>query len=481
MHMETVDWHTASPALLGRLRTAILNLAVTGRLLPDADGHFPADEQNSDSWSHTTVGEATECLDRLRRPITRADRKPGAVPYYGASTIVDYVSDFIFDEPLVLVGEDGAKWGAGEPTAFRIDGKTWVNNHAHVLRPDRSVVTDRYLELSLVAQDLSDFVTGMTVPKLTQARLNSIVLSLPQLAEQQRIIAKVDELMALCDRLEAQQQDAEAAHAQLVQVLLDRLTQARDAEEFQASWERLAGQFEVLFTTEQSIEALEQAICDMATTGMLSSAGPSGAPPQGWRAASLGDVVVSSGAGWSPSCEPRARSGDEWGVLKVSAVTWSVFSPDENKALPSSLEPRPEFEVQEGDFLISRANTAHLVARSVVVESTPPRLMLSDKLVRLRFSSDCDPRFIQLVNSSSNARQYYTNVAGGTSGSMKNVTRPQIFALPILLPPLGEQVRIVRKVAELHSLCGRLRERVKSVNAKHAELAEALIGNAAAS
>ena len=152
----------------------------------------------------------------MRRPITKADRKPGSVPYYGASTIVDYVSEYIFDEPLVLVGEDGAKWGAGEATAFRIDGKTWVSNHAHVLRPDRSVLIDRYLELILVARDLSEFVTGMTVPKLTQARLNSITLAIPPLAEQPRIVAKVDDLMALCDRLEARQQDAEAAYARLV-------------------------------------------------------------------------------------------------------------------------------------------------------------------------------------------------------------------------------------------------------------------------
>ncbi|MBI2748835.1 MAG: restriction endonuclease subunit S [Burkholderiales bacterium] len=108
-----------------------------------------------------------------------------------------------FDEPLVLVGEDGAKWGAGDKTAFTISGKTWVNNHAHVLRPQRIALADMFLVNVLTAFDLSEFITGMTVPKLNQARLVSIPFALPPLAEQSRIVTRVEELMRLCDALEA--------------------------------------------------------------------------------------------------------------------------------------------------------------------------------------------------------------------------------------------------------------------------------------
>ncbi len=135
------------------------------------------------------LGEVCEVLDRHRKPITKSDRVPGPYPYYGASGVLDHVADYIFDEALVLVGEDGAKWGAGERSAFAIDGKTWVNNHAHVLRPCRDQLLDDWLIHSLNATDLTPFVSGITVPKLNQRRLKEIPIGLPPLTEQRRIVA----------------------------------------------------------------------------------------------------------------------------------------------------------------------------------------------------------------------------------------------------------------------------------------------------
>ena len=88
-------------------------------------------------WAITPLGELCDILDSKRKPITKKVRTSGEFPYYGATGILDYVEDYIFDEKLVLIGEDGAKWGAGENTAFSAEGKYWVNNHAHVIRPHR--------------------------------------------------------------------------------------------------------------------------------------------------------------------------------------------------------------------------------------------------------------------------------------------------------------------------------------------------------
>jgi type I restriction enzyme S subunit len=199
--------------------------------------------------------------------------------------------------------------------------------------------------------------------------------------------------------------------------------------------------------------------------------------PANWRWGRLGSQVIESGAGWSPSCDPRPRAANEWGVLKVSAVSWGVYQPEENKALPASLEARPEHEVAEGDFLVSRANTAELVARSVVVETTPAHLMLSDKIVRLKLTSLCERRYVNLANSAPLARDYYSRVAGGTSSSMKNVSREQILNLPLALPPLAEQHRIVAKVDELMALCNRLEAQQADAESAHAQLVHALLGN----
>ena len=197
--------------------------------------------------------------------------------------------------------------------------------------------------------------------------------------------------------------------------------------------------------------------------------------PTNWTWNRLGNLVTESGAGWSPSCEPRPREANEWGVLKVSAVSWGIYQPEENKALPASLAARPEHEVAEGDFLVSRANTAELVARSVVVETTPTHLMLSDKIVRLKLTSLCERRYVNLANSAPLARDYYSRVAGGTSSSMKNVSREQILHLPFALPPLAEQHRIVAKVDELMALCDRLEAQQADAASAHAQLVQALL------
>ncbi|WP_374606097.1 restriction endonuclease subunit S [Thermomonas sp.] len=142
------------------------------------------------------LGELCEVLDSRRKPITKRDREPGPYPYFGATGVLDHVSGFLFDEPLVLVGEDGAKWGAGENSAFPVDGRVWVNNHAHVLRPSRSKLIDQWLIYYLNFVDLSGFVSGLTVPKLNQGSLREIPVPIPSVPEQKRIVAILDEAFA---------------------------------------------------------------------------------------------------------------------------------------------------------------------------------------------------------------------------------------------------------------------------------------------
>ena len=153
----------------------------------------------SRQFEEIELGKIVEILDSLRKPIKKADRVPGEYPYYGATGILDYVADYIFDERLVLVGEDGAKWSAGEKTAFIAEGKYWVNNHAHVLRPIRNKVIDTYLVEVLNSMDLTEYITGLTVPKLNQQRLRSIKIPLPPLDIQKAIVAEIDGYQKIID------------------------------------------------------------------------------------------------------------------------------------------------------------------------------------------------------------------------------------------------------------------------------------------
>lgn len=172
-----------------RLRRAAL--ADSAALIPSTL-HRVFSRAEKEGWEEKELGEICDILDSQRKPVTKRDRKPGPYPYYGATGVQDYVADYIFDEPLVLVGEDGAKWGIGEKTAYRVEGKCWVNNHAHVLRPHRNKVLDGLIEYFLNIIDISEYITGLTVKKLNQAKLRGIKIPLPSIDEQKKIVAYLD-------------------------------------------------------------------------------------------------------------------------------------------------------------------------------------------------------------------------------------------------------------------------------------------------
>jgi restriction endonuclease S subunit len=143
-------------------------------------------------WDVYPLGDLIDILDSKRKPITKSDRLSGPYPYYGATGILDYVEDYLFDEPLVLLGEDGAKWESGQNSAFIVEGKYWVNNHAHVFRPIKEKLNNIYLVTLLNQMDLMPFITGVTVPKLNQERMRAIEIPLPPLEIQQELAKNIE-------------------------------------------------------------------------------------------------------------------------------------------------------------------------------------------------------------------------------------------------------------------------------------------------
>lgn len=147
------------------------------------------------------MGEVAINLDSKRKPVAKGKRKAGEYPYYGASGIVDYVDDYIFDGDYLLVSEDGANLVARvTPIAFSASGKIWVNNHAHVL--EFETYEDRkFIEYYLNMIDLSRFLSTAAQPKLTQENLNKIPVPAPSFEEKERIVAILDRFDALCNDL----------------------------------------------------------------------------------------------------------------------------------------------------------------------------------------------------------------------------------------------------------------------------------------
>ena len=158
--------------------------------------------KNGPKWQYKMLPAIATNLSSSRIPITEQDRISGEVPYYGASGVVDYVKDHIFEEDLLCVSEDGANLVSRTyPIAFSISGKTWVNNHAHVLRFDRSI-TQLLVQAYLNYIDVSNYLTGMAQPKLNRAMLDSIPIALPPTHHEENdvagCIASLDQLLSMC-------------------------------------------------------------------------------------------------------------------------------------------------------------------------------------------------------------------------------------------------------------------------------------------
>lgn len=143
------------------------------------------------------LGEVCEILDNKRVPITASNRISGPYPYYGANGVQDYVADYIFDDELVLLAEDGGNFGSKErPIAYRVSGKCWVNNHAHVLKPKADINVD-YLCYSLMFYDVSGLVNGATRQKLTQADMRTMEIPLRTMDEQKEIVCQLNKITGL--------------------------------------------------------------------------------------------------------------------------------------------------------------------------------------------------------------------------------------------------------------------------------------------
>ncbi|MGR3178582.1 MAG: restriction endonuclease subunit S [Candidatus Anammoxibacter sp.] len=143
------------------------------------------------------LGEISINLDAQRKPVTKSLRQKGNYPYYGASGIVDYVNEYIFDGDYLLISEDGANLLARKtPIAFSVSGKSWVNNHAHILKFD-DLVTQKYIEIYLNSISLNEYISGAAQPKLNQGNLNSIEIPFPIFESRKRIVAILDKFDAL--------------------------------------------------------------------------------------------------------------------------------------------------------------------------------------------------------------------------------------------------------------------------------------------
>ncbi|WP_406478354.1 restriction endonuclease subunit S [Streptomyces platensis] len=170
--------------------------------------------------------------------------------------------------------------------------------------------------------------------------------------------------------------------------------------------------------------------------------------PEGWAWATVSEVLVGSDAGKSFKCDPRPAALEEWGIIKVSAMTWGEFRSAENKALLDNTLVNPNYEIQSGDILVSRANTVEHVGAPVLVGDVRPRLLLSDKSLRFMPGSTVDRNWFVYWLKSPAVRNAIAAKASGTSDSMRNISQSDLKAIVLPVPPAAEQRRIADALDE---------------------------------
>lgn len=342
-------------------------------------------------WVTKLLGEIANNLDSKRIPITKADREPGEIPYYGASGVVDHVKGHIFDEELLLVSEDGANLLARTyPIAFSVSGKTWVNNHAHVLQFEAKP-TQKFVELYLNSIPLEPYVSGMAQPKLNQKQLARIPIPFPPLDEQQRIVAVLDEAFEGLDRADF---NAEA-NLQNARALFD----VRRAEIFS-----LDAEGEEVFLGD---------VCKRFEYGTAA------------KSASRGSI-------------PVLRMGN----LQDGEIDWSdlVYSDDPKDSRRYRLSP--------GDVLFNRTNSPAHVGKTSIYDGEQPAIFAGYLIRVVPDTRRLTPQFLNHFLNSDIAREYGRSVMG-TSVNQANISGGRLKNYKIHIPTLARQAELAAELDRL--------------------------------
>ncbi|MCL4806459.1 MAG: restriction endonuclease subunit S [Thermoanaerobaculia bacterium] len=370
-------------------------------------------------WRTQPLGELCDVLDSLRRPITKHDRVSGEYPYYGATGILDYVAGYLFDERLVLVGEDGAKWGPGESSAFAVKGRVWVNNHAHVLRPHRDKLLDQWLIHHLNHSDLREFVSGLTVPKLNQGNLRVIPVPVPRVEEQRRIVGLLDDAFA--------------------GITAAATTAERNARNARAVFE---------------------------------SYRDSVIHHQGWELKTLGDLCERVEYGTSAKSKPMGRMPVlRMGNIQNERLDWTnlVYTDDDAEIA--------KYRLKKGDVLFNRTNSVELVGKSAIYLGERPALF-AGYLIRIhRREGLVDAGYLNYFLNSSAARDYGRTVMI-SSVSQANISGTKLLTYVMPTPPLSEQKAIVKKLDALRDEIARLSGMYESKLTALAALKQSLLHRA---
>jgi type I restriction enzyme S subunit len=464
-------------------------------------------------WVWVRFFEITINRDGERIPVSKEDRQKmqGGYDYYGASGVIDKIDKYLFDKDLLLIGEDGANLlNRSTPIAFMAKGKYWVNNHAHVID---SAVPEILLFLVhyFASIRLDKYVTGTAQPKMNQEKMHSILIALPPLAEQKRIVDKIDELMALCDKLEAQRKTCNDKRLAVHTAAIKRLLTAGDKNDFASSWQFITRHFDQLYSVKENVAELKKAILTLAMQGKLVEQDPKDQPasellkeiqaekerlikegkikkqkelppikpeevpydvPEGWEWVRLGDLLLKYGAGSTPLGGRRVYKDNGIIFLRSQNVWNNGLRLDDVARIDKLIHEKMEgTRVRGNDILLNITGAS--IGRSAVYPINFEEANVSQHVAILRMVNTNIVHYLHMVILSSYFQKMIMDRQVGVSREGLSMAKLKEFLIPF--PPQNEQRRIVKKVELLFSRCDELDYKILVSKRTQAKICETVL------
>ena len=415
------------------------------------------DEANSESrdvtaeWQMCTFGELTDNFDALRIPVKQRERQSGPYPYYGASGIVDHVNGFLFEGQYLLIAEDGENLRTRTtPIAFLANGKFWVNNHAHIVRGNGNAET-RFLMYALAGLDISGYLTGSTMPKLTQGNMNRIALLTPPLPEQ-RAIAHV--LGTLDDKIELNRRMNET---------LEEMARALFKSWF-VDFDPVRAKMEGRWRRGESLPGLPADLYDLFPDRLVDS--ELGEIPEGWEVGKFSEIVAQLRDNENPGTSPNSV----FSHFSIPAYDEDKTPKRESGGSIKSTKTR----VPEGTVLLSKLNPE--IERVWLVDvASDERAICSTEFLVLEPRPPFSRSYAYCLVRSPLFRRQIESLVTGTSKSHQRAPAGAILGLSVLMPTALVIAKFNTSASELLSRSAILRRESHALAAQRDALLPKLV------
>ena len=385
-------------------------------------------------WCFTNIEELLINRDGERKPVSsaiRSKQKNKVYNYYGAAGIIDKVDGFIFDERLLLIGEDGANLlSRSKDNAFFAEGKYWVNNHAHVLDATDKNLLD-FVAIVINAMKLDDYITGSAQPKLSQDNLNKIPIALPPLQEQKRIVKELNHLFSLVDCIECNKDDLQKTIKQTKSKILDLVIHGKLVPQDPAD--------EPASELLKRINPKAEITCDNGHYQKL---------PKGWCITSISEMCENINGLWKGKKEPFVKVG----VIRNANFT-KDFKLDYSKIEYIDVEERAfkKRHLLNGDLIVEKSGGSdnNPVGRAILYEGKDAVFSFSNftMVLRIHYKDVLSYKYLYYYIMDKYQKGEMKLMQTQTTG-LHNLILDKYLDIPLCLPPYQEQQRIINKIEE---------------------------------